>query len=314
MRVLVCEFVTGGGLVGADLPPSLAREGALMRDALLRDLSELSGVELATTHDARLDAPACDSRAILAGEDPWAVWAELARGVDVAWAVAPETGGSLLKMTQLLRAGGAHVVGPGDEAIRIASSKLLTAERLIAAGVPAAPAWRADAIPSGVRGPFVTKPDDGAGCDATLLVEAPDHAGVVQIVQPYVPGEAASLTVLRRDGETRLLAANRQLIAIEDGAFRFRGIVVGALDDRDGRLADLACAVTKALPGLDGIFGIDIVLGVDGPVVIEVNPRLTTAYAGLREALGVNPASLVAPFAERTDRLPAPGRAVEIAL
>ena len=45
MRVLVCEFVTGGGMRGELLPASLAREGAMMRDALLRDLAELPGVE-----------------------------------------------------------------------------------------------------------------------------------------------------------------------------------------------------------------------------------------------------------------------------
>lgn len=45
--------------------------------------------------------------------------------------------------------------------------------------------------------------------------------------------------------------------------------------------------MAEAIPGLEGLFGIDILLTAEGPVVVEVNPRLTTAYAGLRRALGI---------------------------
>ena len=37
---------------------------------------------------------------------------------------------------------------------------------------------------------------------------------------------------------------------------------------------------------------IDVILTDRGPLVVEVNPRLTTAYAGLHRALGRNPAAL----------------------
>ena len=49
----MCEFITAGGFAGQDLPEKLLQEGLLMRDALLRDLSEL-GMEIITTTDARL--------------------------------------------------------------------------------------------------------------------------------------------------------------------------------------------------------------------------------------------------------------------
>jgi predicted ATP-grasp superfamily ATP-dependent carboligase len=42
-----------------------------------------------------------------------------------------------------------------------------------------------------------------------------------------------------------------------------------------------------ALPGLRGFVGIDVVWHPQrGPVVIEVNPRLTVAYAGLAATRG----------------------------
>lgn len=313
MRVLVCEFVTGGGMRSEPLPPSLAREGLMMRDALLRDLGDLSGVEILTTHDDRLPPPpAAWNRPVGERDDVWAVWAAQGAEADVAWAVAPETGGLLLRLTETLRSAGAAVIGPDAETIEIASSKTRTAARLAAHGVPTPPVWRA--IPAGAPGPFVTKPDDGAGCDGALLRDqAPGTLAPGHIAQPYVAGEAASLTVLRAHGETRLLAANRQHIRVVDGAFRLSGLSVGAFDD-DGRFAALARRVGDALPGLAGIFGIDLVLTSDGPVVIEINPRLTTAYCGLREALGENPAALVPPFAPGPSPACRAARPVEIAL
>ncbi|WP_020178621.1 ATP-grasp domain-containing protein [Methylopila sp. M107] len=317
MRVFVCEFVTGGGLCDEPLPPSLSREGQLMRDALVHDLCDL-GLEVLTTHDVRTRPPfGADSLPVTAGDDVWSIWAGVAATADVAWLIAPETAGLLARLTRLARGAGATVVGPDDDTIRIASSKSATVSKL-APFVLTPATWAPGAVPRRTAGPFVAKPDCGAGCEATLLFDAVPKKSELpkgHIVQRFVAGEPASLTVLRANGRTRLLCANRQRVVVENGVFRFRGVGVAAVKDQDGRLAATAEAVVAALPGLAGIFGIDIVLGADGPVVIEVNPRLTTAYAGLRDALGLNPASLAPPFAPATAASPSlVPRHVEIAL
>ena len=48
-----------------------------------------------------------------------------------------------------------------------------------------------------------------------------------------------------------------------------------------------------AIPGLWGYVGVDLMLAKEGPVVLEINPRLTTSYCGLRRALGINTAAMV---------------------
>ena len=62
-----------------------------------------------------------------------------------------------------------------------------------------------------------------------------------------------------------------------------------ALDPGDARAAPLrriALDVVRALPGLRGFVGIDLVWhATRGPVVIEVNPRVTCAYVGLSAKL-----------------------------
>lgn len=314
MRVFVLEFVTGGGLCAEPLPASLVAEATLMRDAMRADLAalpEVSGVLLAA--DARLPLPG--ARTIPATADAWAVWMELARAADAVWPVAPETGGVLARLARALGETGARVLAPTPQAVDIATSKLETARRLAAAGVPHIPTFPLAHAP-GWPGPCVTKPDDGAGCEDTRLWPAgtplpaprPDSR---LVAQPFVEGTPASLTVLGRAGRIRLLTVNRQHIRVADGHITLAGLTVGALADADGALARLAAAVAAAIPGLEGLFGIDILLTAQGPVVVEVNPRLTTAYAGLSSALGLNPARLALGL-DQTE--PGAARPVEIAL
>ena len=79
----------------------------------------------------------------------------------------------------------------------------------------------------------------------------------------------------------------------EDNKLDLDGITVDALDDNQGIYAGLATSVAAALPGLRGYVGIDFIATDDGPVVLEINPRLTTSYCGLGAILGTNPAELI---------------------
>lgn len=318
MRVLVLEFVTSGGMRDEVLPPSLVAEATLIRDAMLRDLAALPrGIDVHLTGDDRLPLPP-GATPVGARADAWALWRSLAAGADLVWPVAPETGGVLGRLVEMLEGTGAHVLASRPEAIRAATSKLETARRLARAGLPHIPTFAFEAAPQ-MAGPRITKPDDGAGCDATRLwpdgTPATPERPQGLVIQPYVAGEAASLTVLAQQGDARLLSANRQHIRLVDGHVSLAGLTVGGIADTDGRLAALARDVAATFPGLAGIFGIDILLTAEGPVVVEVNPRLTTAYAGLGEALGLNPASLLAELAAPAGAgIVLQTRAVELAL
>ncbi|MEP9350140.1 ATP-grasp domain-containing protein [Xanthobacter sp. KR7-225] len=322
MRVFVCEFVTSGGLRGAALPETLLPEGTAMRDAILADLAVLPGVrELMVAHDDRLAPPLAASVPVAAGADPWATWSALAARADVIWPVAPETGGLLAAMIRRLGRGGARLIASGLEAVEACASKRETARRLAAAGLPHIPTFAAGAAPQDLLWPRVTKPDDGAGCENTRLwaegARLPDAPGL--IVQPFVAGTPASLSLLVRPDGPRLLSVNRQHLEVaEDGAMSLKGLTVGGLADADGALARLAGKVAAAFPGLAGIVGIDVILAPAGPVVVEVNPRITTAYAGLHAALSVNPAAFL-PELIRAGTPPAlphlpPARPVEVLL
>jgi predicted ATP-grasp superfamily ATP-dependent carboligase len=169
------------------------------------------------------------------------------------------------------------------------------------------------------------KPDDGAGCEDTRVVPEQSVARCLLaadprrlVAQPWIEGEPASLSLVCAGDRCLLLACNRQAVRISGDRVIVDRLCVNGLPDPGGRLAALAGNVVSAIPGFWGYIGIDLILAREGPVVLEVNPRLTTSYCGLRGALGINVAAMVLGLAGMTGpapwRRPVPGRPVEIAL
>jgi predicted ATP-grasp superfamily ATP-dependent carboligase len=300
MKVYVFEYVTGGGFAGSPLPISMAREADLMVRTLVGELLELPGIQLRLSRDSRLP-PVQGPEPLpgLPGED---LAAHFARGVawaDAAWPTAPETGGVLEGLAGTVLHQGKVLLGCRPEAIRLASSKRDTARALTRAGVAVIPTFGpGDTIPP-LPGRWVVKPDDGAGGDGIRQVtgwrEAREAiAGSASLVaQPWVEGVPASLSLLCTPDGAHLLAANRQRLRLHRDRPLLHGVQVNAFPDTEGVLGALGSQVARAIPGLWGYTGVDFVFTARGPVVAEVNPRLTTSYCGLRAALGVNVAATV---------------------
>jgi predicted ATP-grasp superfamily ATP-dependent carboligase len=321
MRILVHEFFSGGGLAGQRIPTSLGREGAAMRAALVADLASLPEHTIVATADPRFPLrPRRRVEVVALPPGSNGRLDELLASADAAWLVAPETGGQLEKLAARAERNGTPLVGPGARAIRRAADKAGLARRLARLGVPH-PHTRvgrshADCAAAARRlgFPLVVKPRRGAGCEGVCLarnagelrraVELARRAdGHAVLLQRYVPGVAASVSLLCDGRRAVTLAVNRQRVSAS-WAFAYSGGATPLehpLADRAAAAAQRACA---ALPGLRGYVGVDVVLTRSEAVVIEVNPRLTTAYLGVRSAIGANVAALA--LAACDGRLPAP--------
>ena len=297
MKIFILEYVTGGGMAGLPLPAILA-DAEIIRRAQLDDLAAVPGIDLLTLLDSRL-APDFPPAARLVRVGPGEFDARFAQALtwaDAVWVTAPETDGVLEALSRRVLDAGCCLLGCAPEAVRVAASKRTTARVLEQAGIATVPVLD---HPGSLRsGPVVVKPDDGAGCESTRCFTRHDEAvlwgqstlGARAVYQPLFPGEPLSLSLLCAGASARLLAVNRQQVRLRDGWFRFDGVSVAALRDADGEFALLARRVAQALPGLWGHVGVDLVAGPGGVAVVEINPRATVSYAGLRCALGINPA------------------------
>lgn len=308
MRILVHEFVSGGGLAGQRVPPSLAREGSAMLAALVADLAADGRHEIVTTADARFPVKAPRGVQVVT-LDPGKLDVLIA-SADAVWLVAPETNRCLERLAARVEREGARLIGPGAAAIRRASNKAALPRRLARHGVrhpetrlasPGRPSWKTAARDIGY--PLVVKPARGAGCDGVCLArDARELAQAVErarrgagagslLLQRYVPGVAASVSLVTNGRRAVALTLNRQWLRAAS-PFSYRGGTTPLDHPLAERACDAAVRACRALPGLRGYVGVDLVLTESDAIVIEVNPRLTTAYIGVRAALQENVAAL----------------------
>ena len=297
---------------------ALAAEGDGMLRALLGDLADMPGLSLRVLRDRRLPIPdlgdgLIDWRPVDPEDDPLERFAGESRQVDAVWPIAPETGGLLESLCRTVEALGKALLTSPARAVRLAASKRATVERLRQHGIPAVPtvAWDPQEPRAPFPWPVVIKPDDGVGGEETRILGNPaewdayrqQHANESRIVQPLLEGEDLSLSALFAGGEAVLLSINRQHIRQRAGGFALSGCAVNAIADKGGQYAALLQQAAAALPELWGYAGIDLLRRGSKLEVLEINPRLTSSYAGLKPALGVNPAQLVLNL-WRTGRLP----------
>lgn len=306
MLVFVYEFITGGGMwsLGSDPPAgSLLVEGRAMAEAVIADFADLAGCEVVTLRDVRLSPMAWPARteqvdSAAAEQSLLDHWASRA---DWTLVIAPEFQNMLLCRAERIVAAGGRLLSPGPELIELATNKQATAEHLQRHGirVPAGCEWPSrdqsrgvsHAPPSDFQFPAVWKPLDGCGSlgvelisDASAIIADREWPSAGRL-ETFCPGTAASVSLLAGPAGSVPLPACEQVLSA-GGRFTYLGGRLPLSPQLAERAQSLALAACQSLPAPHGYLGIDLVLGEatsgEQDYVIEINPRLTTSYVGLR--------------------------------
>jgi predicted ATP-grasp superfamily ATP-dependent carboligase len=129
------------------------------------------------------------------------------------------------------------------------------------------------------------------------LTHSPTHTPTGPIrLEEFVPGLAASVAVLCGPSRHYALPACEQHLS-RDGCFTYLGGSLPLPPQLDSRARRLALAAVGVLPLPRGYVGVDLILGDpaddSGDRVIEINPRLTTSYVGLRRLSRTNLAAAI---------------------
>ena len=304
---------------------ALLSQGRSMRDAMVADLAAVDGVAVtcAVCGDGDPIAARVQAARRRPDEPPADFLRRQASLHDLVWVVAPESDGMLRALSLAVEE--PQWLGCSPKAIEIAGSKRATALQLLAAGIAATEPLDAGPARSGAAavrpGRWVVKPDDGCGAAgarrhddyeaARFDFDSRRHQEEDVVMELWIDGAPLSISLLCNSGRAELLAVNRQHIGVDGAGFlRFDGV------SRDARttveaavtaraLAALGQRVQAALPGLRGFVGIDVTWNPErGPVVIEINPRVTCAYEGLSASLGRNIAQEVLTLHRRSPRTP----------
>lgn len=305
MKILVFEYITGGGFNKQALPDSLADEGRSMLLALLDNLAQLPDLDVTVMTDRRLEHSLnTASHAVVIGpeHDVCEEFARLAGLSDSVWPIAPEFDGILQSLCQIVESLGKILLTSSAEAVAITGNKFKTYEWLNRHRIATVPTRMFDADCSFDKlktgGEWIVKPVDGVAClDSYVLATRQDFELMAArpgsyIIQPHLQGEKTSLSCLFKQGRGWLLAVNLQRFEFIDQQYHLAEILVNYYSEQD-KYQQLIADIAQALPELWGYVGIDLIETEQQTWVLEINPRLTSSFIGLQDALGVNVAATV---------------------
>jgi predicted ATP-grasp superfamily ATP-dependent carboligase len=288
MRLLLYEWCCSGGLRDGDA--ALATEGRLMLEALAADAAE-ADLEIAVLQAARvsLNLPSRARRIeVEPGHDRGPLEAA-ARAVDWTIVVAPESEGILLDRVRAVREAGGRLLAPADHVIGLAADKQATIDRLAGRGLPVPPGRSlepGEPVPHGFRLPAIRKARSGCGCESLAILREPaaSAADVPTRVEPLIVGTPVGVSLICGPDFSLVLPPMRQRFTAGDAPRYLGG---EPLTDRAAaaRAISLARRAAAAVAADGGWLGVDLILGsrADGrdDRVLEINPRLTSSFAGL---------------------------------
>lgn len=313
MNLLIFEYITGGGFNRQEIPASLAKEGGLMLSALLENFSAMPEINITLMLDYRFLPSFSDSKINIATLTPdHNVHEEFfcyCRTNEAVWPVAPEFDGILQNLCRQVTDAGKLLLTSPASAVAATADKFTTWQALSRLQIPTA-ATRLFQDCRYLPGEWIIKPIDGAGSSQTYLIfNQTDFSVAVSsitdfsryIIQPHLEGEKTSLSCLFKQGEAWVISANLQEFSIHGSQYRLDGCRVNHQPPKPVHVA-LANQVAQAFPDLWGYAGIDLIDTPERTWVLEINPRLTTSFAGIDAALGINVAREVLALRENTPK------------
>ena len=316
MKLFIYEHITSGALIGNTLPKHLAREGNKMLVAVLQDCLVLDGIAPIIMRDFRLPPidfisnTRCHSHTVFTARQYAKRWQQCLIECEAVLIIAPETDHSLHQLQQQALACDSIILGCQLNAVALTSHKLDCDKYLSRHAINTATGWLAStwenvSLAKWTSG-YVVKPIDGAGCTDTFIFNAKTQLEryLLQqeekklqrmMIQPYISGLSLSLSLLVSTSDVLVLAINRQMIARKNDTLTLNACIINDFSHSFSlqQATILAQQIQRAIIGLWGFVGVDIVLNQDNAVVVDVNPRLTSSYIGLRASLGLNPMELL---------------------
>ncbi|MDR2699486.1 MAG: ATP-grasp domain-containing protein [Nitrososphaerota archaeon] len=313
MDILVYEHACGGGFAEGAVSPGILAEGFGMLRSCVADL-KTAGHKVTVILDEEMSRlnPPIDADCVVpifSFKDAQQTILNICADVDAAYVIAPETGGTLHALVEFIERQGVPLFNSRPNAIWAVSDKVNMYETLGVKGLRTPKTVKVDVAQCigdlfmGEMGfPVVFKPVDGMGCSGLSIVKDASQVGhavgrivtelgsEAAIVQEYLEGEAVSVSLLCTDSKALAVSLNKQNVVLSspDGVSCYMGGVVPFCSVREQEVFRVAEAVVGCFSGLRGYVGVDMILTNTGPVVVDVNPRLTMSFVGLRRVAGFN--------------------------
>ena len=331
-KIFIFEFVSGGGFNQVEIPSSLFCEGYAMLRTIIEDFKNL-GFHITTLLDSRIKFLSLYMKAdiiksVELEEDYLQKYTTCVRNSDYCFVIAPEFSNVLYNLTKIVKKNNKKLLSIDLNGIKLGASKLETYRFFIENEINTPKSY---SIPFNgnildldfilqkfdqINSSIVIKPDDGVGSELIFYFEKKDeilhffessnkitNTNRKYILQEYIEGDPMSVSIINDqplgklvENGPKILSINAQNLQITDPTMD--SAYLGGFTPVD-QFEQLKAQIDNILKGVDlstfkGYFGIDFVRKVDNSLsFIEINPRLTTSYVGIRNVLEFNPMDLL---------------------
>ncbi len=302
------------------MQPSVLCEGFGMLRMIVAD-ANAAGHCVTTVLDNRIAKlrPPLEADKILPATSPETAentMQEIAGKAEATLVIAPETNGILQNLVERIEQTSPLSLNCSANAIAQVSDKTRLQHQAKKIGLPTPKTTIftvkddaediAQAVKERIGFPAVLKPAESVGCEALSIVNDDNQAKTAAakiakqtshrlIAQELIQGTPASVTLISNGTEAQPITLNRQIISLktpnQDSTYN------GGTTPLNHKLENAAFATAKQLvesiKGLKGYIGVDLVLTEKEPVIIELNPRLTTSYIGIQKVVKTNLAQAI---------------------
>ena len=325
--IFIFEFVSGGGFSQVSIPTSLFCEGFGMLRSIITDFKALD-FEVLTFLDYRifflskfLEADVI--KKITPSENYIKIFKNYVRDCKYIFIIAPESSNTLFELTKIAKNSNKIILSTNLKGIKLGTSKI-RAYKFFKKNKVLTP--RTYKIPykgelleldfiiqkyRKLKCPIVIKPEDGVGAESIYYFEKEYqildffkesnrklHNKRNFILQEFIEGRDSSLSLIGApnllDLHPIILSVNSQDINIKNLKSEYFGGYT-PLENYKEILKELSFVIKKIdFSKIEGYFGIDFIEKYPSIIYfIEINPRLTTSYIGLRNTINLNCAELI---------------------
>lgn len=327
-KLFIFEFVSGGGYNQIDIPSTLFCEGYAMLRTIAEDFKRL-GFQITTLLDKRISHLSrylkTDMVKFVKPKDDYLkIYTKLVKKSTFCFIIAPEFSKHLYNLTKIAKDLKKKILSIDLNGVWLGTSKLETYKYFITNKVNTPKSYKIP-LKGGVidvdfilqkfdrlGSSIIMKPEDGAGSelifhfttkDQILQLFERDKAKLdfarSYVVQEFINGDDLSISLINRTTSEKpnttdqiILSINAQNVKNLDS--NKDSLYLGGYTPVENYKV-LKNKFEKILKSMDltsfqGYFGIDFIKKADNSIYfIEINPRLTTSYIGIRNILDFNP-------------------------
>ena len=293
-KILIYEYITGGGLSNEDLSSDLMYEAKQILISIIESCDLSKNFDYKYFVDYRLkELHSNNSISIYKSSDLYNI--SLIKNFDYIIPVIPEINYELYRYVKFLKKNNFKTIISDPKTIKICSDKLLFYKYFSKNDLPVIKTFENISFPKDSK-KYILKDRYGAGCSFIRVIDKRDIKKFHdrnKVIQPYVKADNYSISVFFTKNNFRFLTLNKQNLAHHMNMIKIESLTINTKNNYYLKILSLIDNIKRTMPGLFGFVGIDILIRNDMIYIVEINPRLTTSYVGLNETIGCNMVDLL---------------------